>query len=222
MIAQPLSNNNAPTNHLEEDPARAMKISGEFQAKDWPSLRSRLKADEAKAWEEAVEMLKQRLSGRYLEQARALLDRPYSGFSVLAIDCAVVEALEQFRQGEPETPYKESEDYFKNFLTRGRFNAFFSKDDAGLFYHTVRCGILHQAESKEDTLVKKSPASFVVQTSPSGKGLIINARRFHEELEGALEDYATALMADEGTLRTSFIKKMNYVARVQSDAGGVV
>jgi hypothetical protein len=199
-----------------------MKIAGEFQAKDWPTLRTRLKASEAEAWEEAVKIFRKRLGGRYLEQARALLARPYSSFSVLAIDCVVVEAIEQFRQGEPETPYKKSGDYFKNFLTRGRFNAFFSETTAKLFYETVRCGILHQAESKEDTRVKKPDASFVVQASPSGRGLIINARRFHEELEGALEDYAAALLADEGTLRASFIKKMNHVARVQPDAGGVV
>jgi hypothetical protein len=199
-----------------------MKIAGEFQAKDWPTLRTRLKAGEAEAWEEAIKILRQRLGGRYLEQARALLDRPYSGFSVLTIDCAVVEALEQFRQGEPETPYKKSGDYFKNFLTRGRFNAFFSEATAKLFYDTVRCGILHKAESKEDTLVKKSLASFVVQASPSGMGLIINARRFHEELEGALDDYVAVLLADDTKLRRSFINKMNHVAKAQPDAGGVV
>lgn len=199
-----------------------MKIAGTFGADEWPALRKRLKADESDAWQEAAILVRQRLGGRYLEHARELLDRAYSGFAILAIDCAVIEALEQFRKGAPSTPYRKSREYYKDFFTTTRFKKFFTEKTAAHFYDTVRCGILHQAESKVDSLVKKSTDSFVVRLSSSGAGVVINAKRFHEELEGALDDYVKALLSGDTALRTLFIKKMSHIARSQPDEGVVV
>ena len=199
-----------------------MKIAGAFRANEWHAMRTRLQAGEADAWCDAVSLLRQRLSGRYLEHARKLLDRRYSGFAILAIDSAVIEALEQFRKGVSTTPSSKSGEFFRDFFATTRFKTFFTPKTATLFYETVRCGIFHQAESKADSLVKKSPASFVVKQSPSGKGVVINARRFHEELEGALEDYVNALLAGNAILRKSFIKKMDHITRCEPDIGAVV
>jgi hypothetical protein len=91
-----------------------------------------------------------------------------------------------------------------------------------VFYETIRCGILHQAETKADSLVKKKAAAFVVKQSATGKGLIINARSFHSELEAVLDDYAAALLAGDVVLRTAFIRKMKYVARDPTGIAGVV
>ncbi len=199
-----------------------MKIAGTFRTDEWPALCARLKADETAAWHEAATLLRQRLGGRYLEHARELLNRRFSGFAILAIDCAVIEALEQFRKGTLSTPRSMSGAYYRDFFTTTRFRKFFTANRADLFFDTVRCGILHQAESKADSLVKKSAASFVVRESSSGAGLVINAKRFHEELEGALDDYINALLAGDVTLRKSFIKKMDYIARSQTGSGAVV
>jgi hypothetical protein len=199
-----------------------MKIAAEFTASEWPVLRRRLEAGDAKAWERGVEILRARICGRYLDHSRVLLDRHYSGFAVLAIDCAVVEALEQFRCGVDETPRRKGAEFFQNFLTQTRFTEHFTKDTAKLFYNTIRCGILHQAEAKADSLVKKKAAAFVVKQSATGKGLTVNARRFHEELEAAVNDYEAALLSGEVEFRASFIKKMNYIAREPNDIAGVV
>src|ERR1035437_10631269 len=98
---------------------------------------------------------------RYLHHAGELLKRRYSGFAVLAIDGAVVEALEQFRRGEKETPPRKGGEFFRAFLTKTRMGKHFTPEMATLFYETIRCGILHQAETKEDTLVKKNAQQFV-------------------------------------------------------------
>ena len=142
-----------------------MRIAGEFKAQEWETLRTRLVAGEQAAWHEAVKLLDDRIRGRYLDHARRLLDEHYSGFAVLALDSAVIEALEQFRRGEPKTPNRKSGTFFKTFLTQTRFKAHFtSEEKAGLFFDTIRCGILHQAEAKEDSLVKKSTAHPVAST----------------------------------------------------------
>lgn len=74
---------------------------------------------------------------------------------------------------------------------------------------------MHQAEAEADSLVKKKRTQFVVQLSPSGTGVIINSRRFHEELEAAFEEYKEALRRGYTGLRGHFITKMHYIARSQ-------
>jgi hypothetical protein len=205
-----------------------MRISGDFEDSEWEALRTRLVAGEQAAWVEAVKLLDQRIRGRYLDHARRLLDERYSGFAVLAIDCAVIEALEQFRRGAPETPWKQSGAFFKAFLTQTRFKAYFTTDAmAGLFFGTIRCGILHQAEAKEDSLIKKGAAHPAAALSKSGAGLVINARRFHEELEGAFDDYKKILDDDTPSKareehRAAFIQKMDAIARRPTGVSGVV
>lgn len=206
-----------------------MRIAAEFKATEWEALRKRLVADEQAAWRKAVELLDRRIRGRYLDHARRLLDERYSGFAVLAIDSAVVEALEQFRRGKSDTPRGKSGAFFKTFLTQTRFKAHFTEARAKLFFDTIRCGILHQAEAKKDSLVKKGSAHPVAVSSKSGSGLVINARRFHDELEGALEDYKKSLLDDTRSKgrdgrRDAFIRKMDAIARRPAGGGvsGVV
>lgn len=202
-----------------------MRIAGEFTASEWERLRTRLVAGEQAAWFEAAKRLDDRIRGRYLDHARRLLDERYSGFAVLALNCAVVEALEQFRRGKPKTPAGQCGAYFKAFLTQTRFKVHFRTEaEAGLFYDTIRCGILHQAEAKEDSLVKKNTTHPVAVLSKSGAGLVINARRFHEELEAAFEDYKQSLIDGMESkvrkdLRQAFIDKMDVIARRTSGAG---
>jgi hypothetical protein len=153
-----------------------------------------------------------------------LLHEPYSGFAVLALDSAVIESLEQFRRGKPETPKRQCGAYFAAFLTQTRLKTHFTPAKAALFYETIRCGILHQAEAKEDSRVKKDSAHPVAVLSKSGAGLVINARRFHEELEGAFEDYKAGLTSDKPSKareesRAAFIRKMDAIARRPTGAG---
>lgn len=203
-----------------------MKTAGKFDHTAWPALKPRLVAGEAAAWQEAVDLLQQRLGARYLDQATHIMSQAYSGFAVLAIDCAVVEALEQFRQGATESRDVDGRSavgkFFEAFLTQTRFGL--SADLARKFYLTVRNGILHQAETKEDTLVNKSKSSaFTIQASPSGDGVIVNAKRFHEELLLAFEDYKNALLVGQPqALRDKFIDKMDFINRVQPGQAPVV
>ena len=197
-----------------------MKIGGEFPAKDWPGLRKRLDAGDDSAWNEAVEVLRARIRGRYLDHARQITGRPYSAFAVLTIDSAVIETLEQFRRGEKETPPGKSGEFFRVFLTTTRLKRYFRSQTANLFYKTIRCGLLHQGETKSDSRVTKKP--FVVRRSRTGKGIRVNAGRLHNELEATFEDYVGALLKGDQNLRASFVKKMGHIARNKPDTAAVV
>lgn len=145
---------------------------------------------------------------------------PYSGFAVLAIDCLVIEALQQFREGVDESNSVETS--FVRFLKETRFNL--DRHVARKFYFTIRNGLLHQAETKEDSLINKSKKSpQPVQRAASGTGVVVNARRFHEELRLAFAEYKNALLAGQPqSLRDRFILKMNFINRVPPGQAQVV
>jgi hypothetical protein len=90
-----------------------------------------------------------------LEHVERIIGHRTSGFAVLALDCALIETLEQFRQGTEETPWKQGEKYFLSFLRGASFKEYVSAEGASLFYTNIRCGLLHQWEAKP-SLVKRS------------------------------------------------------------------
>ncbi len=197
-----------------------MKIGGDFKATKWPGLRKRLDAGDDSAWKEAVVVVRDRIDGRYLKHARRIMDSPYSAFAMLTIDSAVIETLEQFRRGVRETPARKSGEFFRVFLTTTRLKRYFKVATADLFYRTIRCGLLHQGETKSDSVVTKK--AFVVRRSRTGQGIRVNARRLHEELEATFEEYVAALLKGDKDLRTAFVKKMDYIARSKPDTAAVV
>lgn len=107
------------------------------------------------------ELFRLRIKSRYLEPIDLLIendskrtptDRKY-GFTILAIDCLLIETLQAFREGSTDTKSK-SKKMFINFLTqRKSFRKYFNSDEAEDFYDDFRCGILHQAEVMGDSLL---------------------------------------------------------------------
>lgn len=134
--------------------------------------------------------LKERFNERYIRPLRVA---PYMkhGFCTMAISCLMIEALESFWQGWADTNRKGKE-VFRLFFKRcseqglklGNFAEETLSDD---FYYGVRCGILHQAETTNGwRILRKGPLY-----NPDTK--TINATKFHEELEKALQLYCDTL-----------------------------
>ena len=194
-----------------------MEIAPRFTDSDWKKLTFTSERD----WIRAVAALRRRLEERFVKPARSLLRFSRSGFAILALDSLLVETLQQFREGVPETPYVirngrrvlASEEYFKAFLTSQYFGRGFNNQTATLFYRTVRCGILHQAEVKESSLVRRDQP--LVSLSGDQKGVIVNPVLFHKRVETALRNYLADLRKrTEVDLRRRFRHKMNHIARI--------
>src|SRR5262245_59981035 len=124
-----------------------MRVSPRFSAEDWRRLDSNKQGD----WSRAIEIFEDRIRGRFLAPINAILWYPWSGFCVLALDSLLVETLQQFWEGQAETPSVLnskgcrrllSEKYFRDFLKGPLFEPRFTRRQAELFYTTVRCGIL--------------------------------------------------------------------------------
>ncbi len=74
------------------------------------------------------------------------------GFTILAVDCLVIETLEAFIEGLEDTEGKSRATFCKFLRSRPLFAAEFTTEDlAEQFYYQFRCGILHQAEVGGDS-----------------------------------------------------------------------
>jgi len=201
---------------------RQMKISPRFTSDDWFRLDPANEND----WPRALEIFRDRIEGRFLKPMRSILRDKWSGFAILALDSLLVETLQQFWEGVSRTPSKvsvqgcsqlQSDAYFQAFLRGPLYQGGFSRQTARLFYKTIRCGILHQAEAEGSSRVRRRGDAVALR--PDRRGIDIHPVKFHQELERAVERYL-AILADKTQMmrRQNFWKKMNYIARKRSSA----
>jgi len=185
--------------------------------------RLNLDDNDSPDWDRAVEILRLRISSRYLEPVDLLIekdsnrrpiDRRY-GVSILAIDCLLIETLQAFREGLTGTKGK-SKDMFVNFLTqRESFEDHFNKDDAERFYYDFRCGVLHHAEVMGDSLLWSVG---VVKGRKSDGTPYINRTKIHELIKHEVDLYCEELRNKSNIeIRTNFRTKMGFVARKQEN-----
>ena len=87
-----------------------------------------------------------RFQERYITPLR---QKSQHGFCIMAISCLMIEALESFWQGLPDTRGRSGQ-VFRHFFLRckrlGSPLGIFAQLGND-FYYSVRCGILHQAET---------------------------------------------------------------------------
>lgn len=197
-----------------------MRISPQFTADDWLDLDRHINAD----WPRAIEIFVDRIDGRFLIPIRQMQNYEWSGFAILALDSLLVETLQQFWEGVPRTPDKvstrgcpqlRSEEYFRHFLRGPLFQGGFSRQTVRLFYKTVRCGILHQAETNGSSTVTRRGE--LVTLKDDRRGIHVHPIKFHNEVEKAFKRYTKILSDDSETVRRlNFWKKMDHIARKPS------
>lgn len=166
-------------------------------------------------------IFKDRISGRFLGPINLIAkDRvigPFAGFAILALDCLLIETLNQFYQGLNETPKNHREQFWLFFKGSEYFKKHFTRKTAGIFYDHVRCGLLHQAQTKKQTFIRADQPTMIqpINDKPSGgTGIIVDRVKFHQALEQELASYVRKLERDgaaEGILRTNFAKKMEII-----------
>ena len=206
-------------------PSPDTQIAGYKTCADWQVFRTKLiPGGDGTVWREAAkDYFHERLFSRYLEPIRVLQNHgTYTGegFSIAAIQCTLIEFLESTAQGLTYRyrggatalgphEYSNSKDLFVSFLkTRDPFsNDFNGKNDplAQDFYEGVRCGLLHEARTKNDwTIWGEGPTGTVIQ--PTKK--IIYRNNFQDALLKFTDWYENALISD-AALQSAFIRKFD-------------
>lgn len=188
---------------------KPLKISPNYDIDYWKTLSFKTESD----WQKAIDIFEDRIRGRFFKVIDKFKKYTFAGFAVIALDCLLIETLQQFFEGAYETPRKMSEKFFVKFLTQTIFKDDFDRSKAKLFYRQIRCGILHQAEIQGSSRILKQNTPLVM-IADDNDGLIINRDLFHDKLTTVFEDYITSLRNPLNTnLRQKFRIKMNYICK---------
>ena len=184
-------------------------ISPNYSISDW------VQAERDSNWERMTTIFSDRLDGRYLKPIRLIASDQkigsFSGFSIIALDCLVIETLAQFYNGTDETTGAHWLAFWSVFK-KSNFFTEFTKEKTRIFYSHFRCGILHQAQTKKMSLVKINREKMLEPISNKiSEGMIVDRIKFHEALENEIVSYVDKLIDGEQELRKNFVKKINFI-----------
>lgn len=198
------------------------KISPKYFASKWNELS--LTNKESKDWQTAIDIFEDRIRGRFFQQVEALKlnknrnVREFSGFIIVAIDCLLIETLEQFYRGVKRTGKDQDDQIFHDFFQRSEeLKLFFGIiDKSKVFYSQIRCGLLHQAQTKKQSIIhikSGTPTLTWIDINDIQKGISINRNKFHKAIEKVFTEYTSALRKGKDlNLRQKLKRKMNFIA----------
>ncbi|HEV8512593.1 MAG TPA: hypothetical protein VGQ59_04935 [Cyclobacteriaceae bacterium] len=177
----------------------AKKISNKHYSTDWTADLADINSPN---WTKGIEIIKARFESRYFIPVQQLINsgngivKYNCGFLVMSIDCLLIETLNQFYRGlkDSDEAYKNKNcEAFKDFFKYSTYFPEFenSEDVIITFYKEVRCGLLHQAESKVNSLINIRESKMVVPIDGINpqNGIIINRALFHQALHDEFNKY---------------------------------
>jgi hypothetical protein len=161
-----------------------------------------------KAKGEIIDFIYHRLHHRYLVPLSYIPREYKSGFLMMASACLMIETIEAFRNGLKETPDGKARETFKAFFEREKDLFPGLAADATNFYRKVRCGILHQAETKGGYRILRGGQLF------DAPNKTIDANKFIRALTKALDRYVGELRKshDDSSLWQNVLKKVKFIS----------
>lgn len=200
----------------------SVKIALGRTCRDWWACRRTLAVGgEPQQWQLAFgDYFRGRLADRYLDPIELLQthgSRLGEGFSIVAIQCSLIEFLESSLQGTSyhhllkgeklgAYEYSSSQDIFVSFLSkREPFASAFDEPLAKDFYVSVRCGLLHEARTK---------GGWLIHAGNSSPAMVDRTQRilYRDKFQRALLDligwYEGAIQTDR-LLQEAFLRKFD-------------
>jgi len=167
----------------------------------------------AEIWDRALNIFTDRIGGRFFNAINKLrCDENLNGFSIMALNCLLLETFYQFREGLDETEGRNKERYAQ-FLKDEFGDIFPSELNGKQFYSDIRCGILHSAQTKNKSRLTFGKC-YAVDIDSSGV-MLVDVGNFSKRMEGYYNNYLSRLRnPSEITLRQHFIDKMNFICRI--------
>lgn len=204
-----------------------MKIAGKKTNEQWNEFQKQLVPGENEnLWREAYEdYFFERLKLRYFDPIKQIAANPVlngEGFSIMAILCTLVEFLESTRQGKDykywrpgkpaldEYEYYESKKYFTNFLRdQSPFDEYFNDNDLRAdFYEGVRCGLLHEARTKNGWKIRVAGTRKSSDQIIDAEQKLVYWDNFKLAFDRYLDVYKGELISD-AELQKAFHRKLN-------------
>lgn len=203
----------------------AIQISPGFTISDWLATRNRLdplRLDES--WRDLIERIRTRVEKRFLEPVQLLLNEERLarrdeypeglGFTVLAIDCLLIETLCGYENGA-RTNVGQTASTFEEFLkSAAGFADFFGEGDrAADFARSVRNGVLHDGEARNGWIVwERDPDGKVGDDLGEGVRVVYRSA-FHEALVDYQDSYFDRLLeTGNADLRANLKQRLDSLA----------
>ncbi len=164
----------------------------------------------------AIEIFEKRILKRFIEPIDKLIelendlpskDRKY-GFIIVSSDCMILENLQSFYEGAEKSNSNVRKFFIEFLTTRENFKNHFNKKSAKCFFEDIRCGIIHQLETYNNSKIH-SIGSLISEIE---NGIIINRNLFHENLKKEFLIYTNNLKTSTAN-RTNFKKKMDFICK---------
>ncbi len=207
------------------------RTSGEYNTEDWKELRRKIMDDfsSSEKWCDAFDkFFRNRIESRFLKPIEVIIkniDSPKSGegFAVTAILCILIEYLQAYYEGCIYTTsdhpnlyeYNSSNDLFRNFLIGHEpFKKEFKKTEADKFYNNVRCGLLHEAATKEDTKIRAEKDGLLLEKGSDG--FIIYRNTLLKSLIAYLDKYREELI-ERDYLKVNFFRKIDELNGIKRE-----
>lgn len=212
-----------------------IRISRDFNVGQWKNLRKNLFKNNLEDWEGAISIFNDRISSRFLNPINSINNetdfekRAGEGFSISLILIVLMESLASFEIGKIYTQekkfsphlYNSSAKLFNEFLKNNEiFKEKFpnNRDARDLFYKNIRCGLVHEARTKNNDIILSNKSSRTANSNlfyfKENNQYILNRDLFYETLKEFLEKYKNNLRLNCGDLRKKFILKMDEVAGI--------
>lgn len=218
-----------------------VKVFGSHKKKAWVLLRSELlQGKEGKeTWDEVLCLLDERLNTRYfipIERILLISRNNGEGFAVMTLLCSLIEFLQTIYTGQyysnskaDTNNYKygnsESGKIVRDFLTEHEpFKTHFTKKNidgktfADDFYSNVRCGLLHEAATGGNWVIKVAKdevtKDFVDLNDELNK--IIYRNLFYKTLRDYVTAYKNDVLKDEKKLRNALCRKFDKLCEIDS------
>ena len=179
-----------------------MNLSPRYTEKQWKS------AFDAGDWNMAIDIVADRIRGRWLDAADKLIDEPYSGFAIVALDCIILESLWSFKNGKP-VPQGRERQVYRDILMGPTFC--WKEAESDSFREFVRNGIMHDAETRRGWLVEKTVPWNAIAKKDKDGNYVLNRTKFHKAMTAVFEEWLRSLRAGDPTLRKNMAERMNQI-----------
>jgi len=220
----------------------------------WTEIREKLNQNYEydDTWEQAIKLFQERLKDKYFKPIQLIIGvkrNKGEGFSIVTLQCALIEMFSAFRQGKihiqknaknmQNYEYKESTKIFTSLLLeapifkdvfwqqQGKKNREINTPyNASDFYKYVRCGLMHEARTKENWCITSAPKGIDEKTekcfikTESGQNKIYRTVLHYKLLE-YLDNYSDELRQDtpDGKkLRKHFARKLDHLFDFQPNS----
>ncbi|RXG12412.1 hypothetical protein DSM03_106182 [Leeuwenhoekiella aestuarii] len=169
-------------------------------------------------WKNAINIVRNRFNERYFDPIDEMIKherkeiRTRVGFIIMSIDCLLIETLNQFLFGiedtnvrynrsNPDNNFKYNSQAFRDFFNYSTYFPVFKSTNglSKIFYDEIRCGLLHQAQTKTNSLINIKSSDMVrpVDKQDFNNGIEINRNLFHYALQDEYNKYFKDLQDPE-------------------------